>query len=200
MDRQLVNRLCEESRHIRKQLGKRLFGGHAVILCLALFAAMGALIGCKQKVAAPVVASGKTTAEEQRLDKEAAEGQVVNEQVTEKQNEQNVEQPGNAAASASSDEVDAAGTAAKAESAEKEVTSTEPRDAAAAMASKPEAKWTTQRIVALADSGPIVFDLAISIDGDTLDGAAVSATQRAVAQLEKDIEKPWTGRNCWTTR
>lgn len=61
-----------------------------------------------------------------------------------------------------------------------------------ALSEEPPQTWSVQRIVALAATGPIVIDVSANIGGKSLDEAAKAATERAVAQIAKDLEKPWT--------
>ena len=55
----------------------------------------------------------------------------------------------------------------------------------------PPATWSTQRIIALSATGPLVIDVSANIGGKSLDEAAEAATQRATAKITKDMAKPW---------
>ena len=57
---------------------------------------------------------------------------------------------------------------------------------------EPPQSWSVHRIVALASTGPILIDVSANIGGKSLDEAAAAATGRAVAQIAKDLEKPWS--------
>ena len=57
---------------------------------------------------------------------------------------------------------------------------------------EPPQTWSTHRILALASIGPLVIDVSANIGGKSLDEAAAAATGRVVAQIAKDLDKPWT--------
>ncbi len=52
--------------------------------------------------------------------------------------------------------------------------------------------WTTSRWVILAPGGPIVFELAINLDGQDLDKTLAHWVDQVSMDLEKELPKPWT--------
>ncbi len=60
--------------------------------------------------------------------------------------------------------------------------------------SQPEAPqtWSVTRVLALEANGPIVVDVSVNIDGRSLDEAATAATEKVIAYIEKDLERPWS--------
>ena len=61
-----------------------------------------------------------------------------------------------------------------------------------AMPVEPSQSWSVQRIIVFSATGPIIVDVSANIEGKSLDAAAEAATGRAIAQIAKDLEKPWT--------
>lgn len=52
--------------------------------------------------------------------------------------------------------------------------------------------WTVKRIFALSANGPICIDVSINICAKAIDEASEVAVDRALARIDKDLEKPWT--------
>ncbi len=79
---------------------------------------------------------------------------------------------------AESEEVDVA-------SAEKSMVNAEP-------GAEVQQTWSTQRVVALLPNGPIVIDISVNIDGQSLEEATDNATRATIARIERDLKRPWT--------
>ncbi len=56
---------------------------------------------------------------------------------------------------------------------------------------EPQETWSKMRLVALAPTGPVVMDLYANVSGRSLEEVSESAASRGLAQVEKDMPKPW---------
>lgn len=79
-----------------------------------------------------------------------------------------------------------------AESEEFDVASAEKNIVSAEPSAEVQQTWSTQRVVALPQNRPIVIDISVNIDGQSLEEATDNATRATIARIERDLQRPWT--------